>query len=199
MKSKWCCFSVSRLFQLSVTPWTASHQASLSITISQSLLRLTSISFNISSSVTLFSFCLQSIPASGSFPVRQLFASGGQSIGASGSASVLPMNIQGWFPLGLTVLITLQSKGLSRVFSSTTVWKHQYFGTHSAFFMVQCSHPYTTTQKTVALTIWTFVGKVMSLLFNTFSRFVIAFLPRNKHPLISWLQHCLQWFWSPKK
>ena len=132
MKSKWCCCSVARLFQLSATPWTASHQASLSITICQSLLRLTPIElvmpFTISSSVTLFSFCLQSIPASGSFPVRQLFASGGQSIGASGSASVLPMNIQGWFPLGLTVLITLQYKGLSRVFSSTTVWKHQYFG-----------------------------------------------------------------------
>ena len=168
MKSKWCCCSVARLFQLSVTPWTASHQASLSITISQSLLRLTSIElmmpFTISSSVTLFSFCLQSIPASESFPVRQLFASGGQSIGASGSASVLPVNIQGWFPLGLTVLITLQYKGLSRVFSSTTVWKHQYFGAHSVFFMVQRSHPYTTTQKTVGLTIWTFVGKVMSLL-----------------------------------
>ena len=73
----------------------------------------------ISSSVALFSFCLQSFPASGSFPMSRVFTSGGQSIGASASASVLPMNIQGWFPLGLTGLISLLSKGLSRVFSST--------------------------------------------------------------------------------
>ena len=76
----------------------------------------------ISSSFVPFSSCLQSLPASGSFPMSQLFASGDQSIGASASASVLPMNIQGWFPLGLTGLISLQSKGLSRVFSNTTVW-----------------------------------------------------------------------------
>ena len=190
MKSKWCCCSVARLFQLSATPWTASHQASLSITICQSLLRLTPIElvmpFTISSSVTLFSFCLQSIPASGSFPVRQLFASGGQSIGASGSASVLPMNIQGWFPLGLTVLITLQYKGLSRVFSSTTVWKHQFFGTQPSLW----SNPHIQTwllEKVIALIIWTFVGKIMSLLFNTLSRLVIAFLPRSKCYLILWL------------
>ena len=78
----------------------------------------------ISFSVVPFSFCLQSFPASGSFPVSQLFASGGQSMGASASASVLPMNIQGWFPLGWTVLISLYSKGLARVFSNTTVQKH---------------------------------------------------------------------------
>ena len=79
----------------------------------------------ISSSVALF--CLQSFPASGSFPVSQFFASGGQKIGASASASILPISIQNWFPLGLTGLIALLSKGLSRVFSSTTVWKHQFF------------------------------------------------------------------------
>ena len=79
----------------------------------------------ISSSVVPFSSYLQSFPASGSFPMSQLFPSGGQSIGASASTSVLPMNIQGWFPLGLTGLISLQSKGLSRVFSNTTVQKHQ--------------------------------------------------------------------------
>ena len=79
-----------------------------------------------SSSVILFS-CLRSFPASGSFPVSQFFESGGQSIGVSASASVLPMNIQNWFPLWLTGLISLQSKGLSRVFSSTTVQKHQFF------------------------------------------------------------------------
>ena len=81
----------------------------------------------ISSSVIPFSSCLQSFPESRSFPVSQLFATGGQSIGASASSSVLPMNSQGWFHLGLTSLIFLQSKGLSRVFSSTTVQKHQFF------------------------------------------------------------------------
>ena len=82
----------------------------------------------ISSSVVPFSSCLQSFPASGSFPMSQFFTSGGQSIGVSASASVLPMNIQDWFPLGLTGFISLQSKGLSRVFSNTTVQKHQFFG-----------------------------------------------------------------------
>ena len=81
-----------------------------------------------SSSVVPFSFCLQSFPASGSFPMSQLFASGGQRIGVSASASGLPMNIQDWFPLGWTGWISLQSKGLSRVFSNTTVQKHQFFG-----------------------------------------------------------------------
>ena len=82
----------------------------------------------ISSSVVPFSSCLQSFPASGSFPMSQLFASGDQSIGVSASASVLPMNIQDWFPLGWTGSISLQSKRLSRVFSSTTDKKHQFFG-----------------------------------------------------------------------
>ena len=81
----------------------------------------------ISSSVIPFSSCLQSFPASGSFQMNQFFASGGQSIGASASASVLPMNIQDWFPLGWTSWISLQSKGLSRAFSSSTVQKHQFF------------------------------------------------------------------------
>ena len=83
----------------------------------------------------------------------------------------------------------MQSKGLSRVFSNTTVQKHRFFGAHSpAFFTVQLSHPYMTTGKTIALTRWTFVGKVMSLLFNVLSRLVITFLPRSKRLLISWLQ-----------
>ena len=97
--------------------------------ISQTLLNSCPLNWwcqpTISSSVTPFSSCLQSFPASGSFPVSQLFTSGGQNIGASASASVLPMNIWWWFPLGLTGLF-LQSKGLSRVFSSTTIWKHQF-------------------------------------------------------------------------
>ena len=89
----------------------------------------------ISSSVTLFSFCLQSFPLSESFQMSWLFASGGQSIGAS--ASVLPVDIQGWFPLGLTDLI-LQSRGLPRVLSSTTIWKHQFLGAQS--FLWSNSH-----------------------------------------------------------
>ena len=80
------------------------------------------------SPVSPFSSCLRSFPTSGSFPVSQLFTSGGQSIGASASASVLPMNIQGWSPLGWTGLTSLLSKGLLRLFSSTTTWKHQFFG-----------------------------------------------------------------------
>ena len=108
------------------------------------------------------------------------------------------MNIQDWFLLGLTGLISLQSKGLSRVFSSTTLWKHQFFGTQLSlhpFF----SHPYMTTGKTIALTVWTFVGKVISLLFNVLSRFVIAFLPRSKHLWISWLRSPSAVILEPKK
>ena len=101
----------------------------------------------------------QSLPASGSFPMSQLFAWGGQSIGVSASASALPMNIQDWFPLGWTGWISLQSKGLSRVFSNTTVQKHQLILLRSAFFIVQLSHPYMTTEKTIAWTRWTFVAK----------------------------------------
>ena len=86
----------------------------------------------ISFSATFFSLWVQSFSASGSFPMSQLFPSGGQSIGASASASILLMNIQGWFPLGLTGFVSLQSKGLSRVFSSTTVQKHQFFGAQSS-------------------------------------------------------------------
>ena len=109
-----------------------------------------------------------------------------QSIGVSASASVLPMNIQGWFPSGWTGLISLQSKGLSSLLqyhSSKTpiLW-------WSAFFMAQLSHPYMTTGEAIILTRWTFVGKIMSLLFNMLSRLVMAFLPRRKHLLISWLQ-----------
>ena len=88
----------------------------------------------ISFSVIPFSSCLQSFPASGSFQMSQFFTSGDQSIGVSASTPVLPMNIQNWFPLGLTYLISLQSRRLSRVFSSTTVWRHQFFGTQPFFF-----------------------------------------------------------------
>ena len=141
----------------------------------------------ISSSVIHVSCHLQSFPASGSFQMRQFFTSGGQSIGVSASASVLPMNIQDWFPLGWTGWISLQSKGLSRVFSNTTGSKASILWC-SAFFMIQLSHPYMTTGKTIALTRWIFVGKVMSLLLNMLSRLDITFLSRSKRLLISWLQ-----------
>ena len=122
-----------------------------------------------------------------SFPMSQLFAWGGQSTGVSAWASVLPMNSQDWSPLEWTVWIPLQSKGLSRVFSNTTSSKASILQ-GSAFFIVQFSHPYMTTGKTIALTKWIFVGKVMSLLFSMLSRLVITFLPRSKRLLISWLQ-----------
>ena len=136
----------------------------------------------ISSSVVSFSSCLQSLPASGSFPMSQFFPSGSQSIGAS--ASVLPMNIQDWFPLGLIGLISLLSKGLSRVSSNTTVQKRWLFG---AQLYSPNSHNHMTSRKTIALTRWTIVSQVMSLLFNMLSWLVIAFLPRSKCLLISWL------------
>ena len=101
------------------------------------------------------------------------------------SASVLPMNIQDRYPLGGTGWISLQSRGLSRVFSNTTVQKHQFFTTQ--LFLWSYSHPYMATIKTMVLTRWIFVNKVMSLLFNMLSRLVIAFLPRSNCLLISWL------------
>ena len=131
----------------------------------------------ISSSVTSFS-CPQFFPAPGSFPMSQILAWGGQSIAVSASASVLPINIQGWFPLGLTGLISLLSKGLPRVFFNIRVQKHQFFSIPPSLwssFHIQ----YITSRKTIALIIWTFVSKVMSLLFNMLSRLIIAFLPSS--------------------
>ena len=114
-----------------VTPWTAAYQASPSFTISQSFLKFVSIEFMILSSHLIFCHPLllwpSVFPRSGSFPKSRLLTSGGQCIEASALASVLPMNIQDWFPLGLTGLISLLSSGLSEVFSSTTIQKHQFF------------------------------------------------------------------------
>ena len=151
----------------------------------------------ITSSVIPLSSCLPSFPASGSFLMSHLFASGGQSIGASASASVIPKKIQGWFPLGLTGLFSLQFKGLKSFLQhhsskALILWC-------SVFFMVQLSHPYMTTGKTIALTIWTFVSKVMSLLFNMLSRLVTAFLLRSKCLLSSWLQSLSAVILEPKK
>ena len=136
-------------------------------------------------SVVPFSSCPQSLPASGSFPMSQLFAWGGQNVGVSASTSVLPMNTQDW-SLGWTGWIFVQSKGLSRVFSNTTVQKHQSFSIQLS--SSSNSHPYMTPGKTIALTRQTFVDKVMSLLLNVLSGLVITFLSMSKHILISWLQ-----------
>ena len=142
----------------------------------------------ISSSVIPFSSCPQSLPASESFPMSQLFAWGGQSTGASALASFPPKNTQDWSPSEwtgwmdlLAVQGTLRSLLQHHSSKASILWC-------SAFFTAQLSHPYMTTGKTIALTRRTFVGKVMSLLFNMLARLVVTFLPRSKRLLISWLQ-----------
>ena len=139
----------------------------------------------ISFSVVPFSSCLHFFPALGSFPMSELFAMSDQSFGASVSASVLPMNIQDWFPLGWTGWISLQSKGLSRVFSNTTQFKS-----------INSS---ALTQPSSQSNSHIHVGKVMSLLLNMLSRLVITFLPRSKQLLISWLQSPSAVILEPKK
>ena len=133
----------------------------------------------ISSSVIPFSSRLQSFPASGFFQMSQLFAWGGQSIGVSASTSILPMNTQDWSPLGWTGWISAVEGTLKSLLqhhsSKASILQH------SAYFIAQLSHSYTTTGKTIALTRRTFVGKVMSLLLNMLSRLVITFLLRSKH------------------
>ena len=145
--------------KLFMIPWTTAHQASLSTTNSQILLKLMSIE-----SVMPFNhliLCCPLLLQPSIFPSIRIFSNesvlplGGQSTGASTSKSVLPMTIQNRCPLGWTAWISLLSKGLSRVFSSTTVQKYQFLW-HSAFFIVQLSHPYTTTGKTIPLTRQTF-------------------------------------------
>ena len=159
-----CCSVMSSSFQLhvlqharlpcpSLSPWVCSNSCPLSRWCHPT----------VSASATPFSSCPQSFPASGTFLMSQPFASDGQSIRVWASASVLPVNIQGWFFLGWTGLSLLQSKGLSRVFSNTKIWK-QCFSAQS-FLRVHRSHPYMTTRKAITLTIRTFVGKAMSLLF----------------------------------
>jgi len=176
-----------------VTPWTAACQASLSVTNSRRLPKLMSIESVMPSShlisVVPFSSNLQSFPASGSFIVTQFFASGGQRVGVSASTSVLPVNTDfneglisfrmNWVDL-LAVQGTLKSLLQHHSSKASILWC-------SAFFTVQLSHPYMTTGKTIAFNRWTFVGKVMSLLFNMLSRLVLTFLLRSKHLLISWL------------
>ena len=141
----------------------------------------------ISSSVVPFSSCLQSFPASGSFLTKSVLRIRWPKHW-SFSFSVSPCYSQCWFPLWLTGLIYLLSNGLSRIFSSITVWRHQFFGTQPCLW--SSSHHIHTwlLEKNISWTRWTFVGKVMSLLFHTLSRFVIAFLPRSMYLLISCLQ-----------
>ena len=131
-------FSYVWLFE---TPWITAHQASLSITNSQSLLKLMSMELVMPSSHFIlccsFSSCPQSLLASGSFAMNQLFTCAGQSIGVSASASALPMKTQNWSPLGWTGWIPLQSKGLSRVFCNITVQKHQFFFTYTQWNITQ--------------------------------------------------------------
>ena len=184
--------------QLLVTPWTAAPRLlcpPLSPGVCSDSCPLSQWSHpSILSSVTR---CPQSFPASKSFPKSQLFESGGQSIGASASASVLPMNIQGWFLLELIGLIFLLFKILARVLQHRSLKVSILWD--SAFFMVQLSHPYMTIGKTIGLTIWAFVSKVISQLFNVLPRFVIAFLPRSKCLLISWLQSSSAVILEPSK
>ena len=187
------CFQFSSFQSLSrvwlfATPWIAARQASLSITNSRSSLRLTSSQWchpAISSSVISFSSSLQSFPASGSFPVSQFFESGGQIIGVSASASSNEYSGLISFRIDWFHLFAFQGtlKGLLQHHSSKAAILRC-----SAFFIVQLSHPYMTTGKTIPLTRQTFVGKVMSPLFKMLSRWAITFLPRSKHLLISWLQ-----------
>ena len=128
--------------------------------------------------------------------MSQFFASGGHSIGVSTSASVLPINIQDWFPLGLSGLISLLSKGLSRVFLSITVQKHQFFGAQHSLW--SNSHIRTWLLENYGFT-YTDVWQITSLLFNMLSRFVIAFLSRSKCLLISWVQSLSAVILKPKK
>ena len=151
----------------------------------------------ISSFVKPFSSCSQSFPASGFFPMSWLFASSGRSTGSSISSSILPMNIQGWFSLGLTGLSPCWPR------DSQESSPAPYFKSVNSLAL---SFPYgpilisqMTTGKTIALTIWTFVGKVMSQLFNTLSRFVILFCPRRKHLSVSWLWSLFPVILEPKK
>ena len=169
--------------QSCLTLWTAACQASLSVTSSWSLPKLMSIESVMPSNHLILYCALLLTPAI--FPNIRNFSKESvihirwPNIGASALASVLPMNIQDWFPSGLTAWIVLQTEELLRVLQhhsskASILWR-------SAFFVVQLSHLYMTTGKTIALTRRTFVDKVKCLLFNMLSRLVIAFLPRSKH------------------
>ena len=189
--SLWYCFNIqlSSVQSLShiwpfATPWTVAHQASLSITNSWGLLKLRFIeSVMPSNHLIVCGSCLllpSIFPSIKSFQMSQFFISCGQSIGFSASTSVLPTNIQDWFPLEWTGWISLQPRGLLK-----GILQHHSSNASvlqgTAFLIVQFSHSYMTTGKTIAFTRWIFVDKVMFLLCNMLSRLVITFLPRSKH------------------
>ena len=194
-----CYCSVTKLCPTLCDSMTAACQAPLSSTLSWSLLKFMTIEPVLLSTHLLLSN--QHVTPFSVFPSINIFSNElavcirGQNIGAS--ASVLPVNIQGWYSLGLTGLIFLQSKGLSKSLfqhhssKASIVW-------HSAFFMVLLSYPYMTAGKAIALTRQTFVSKIMSLLFGVLSRFFIAFLPRSKCLLFSWLQSLSTVILEPK-
>ena len=187
---------------LFVTPWTAARQASLSMTNSWSLLKLMSIKSVMQSNHLIL--CHPLLLLSSVFP----------SIRIISNESVLYIRWPKYWSFSFSIS---PSNEYSELISFRTDWFDHLaiqgtlktlLQTHSskapilqcsAFFMVQLLHPYMTTGKTIALTRWTFVSKVMSLLFNMLFRLVIAFLPRSKHLLISGCSHHLQWFWSPRK
>ena len=149
------------------------------------------------SSFVIF-FCFQFFPASGSFPMSWFFASRGQSTGASASSSVLPMNVQGWFPLGLSGLISLQSKGFPRVFSRTIISKHQFFGVQPSLW--SNSHiPTWLLEKLYSFDCTDLCWQSDVFAFNKLSRLVIDFLPRSKYVLILWLQSPSAVILEPRK
>ena len=185
----------------SVTPWTAARQASLSITNFWSLLKLMSIKSVMPSNHLILCHPLLFLPSI--FPSIRVFSSESALPIRwpkywSFSFSISPSSvIQDWYPLGWTGWISLQFKGLSRVFSNTTAQRIN--SSALSFLYSPTLNPYMTTGKTIALTRWTLVGKVMPLLFNMLSRLVIASLPRSKDLLISWLQSPSAVILEPKK
>ena len=185
-----------------MTSWTAAHQTSLSNTISQSLLKLMSIELVMPSNHLILCRPLLLLPST--FPSTRVFSNESAlrirwpkywhfsfSISPSNEYSGMISFRTNWFDL-LAVQGTLKSLLQQHNSKASILW-------HSVFFMVQLSHPYRITGKTIALTRWTFIGKVMSLLFNMLSRFATAFLPRSKCLLISWLQSPSAVILEPKK
>ena len=177
--------------ELVATPGTTAHQASLFIT---TMLKLMSTESVMPSNHLILcrplSSCTQFSAASGSFPTSQFFTSDGQSYGVSASASVLPMNTQDWSPLDGLVGSPCSPRGLSRVFSNSTIHKHQFSSSQLSLVQLTSIH---ATEKIITLARWTVVGQVMSLLFNMLSRLDIAFLQGES------CGHHLQWFWRPEK
>ena len=196
-----CCCSVTKSYLTVCNPWSEAHQASLSFTISQSLFKLVSIESVMPSNHLILCHLLLLLPSI--FPSIRVFSyelalcirwpkywSFNFSISSSNEYLGLISFRMDWLDL-FAVQETLKNL-LQHHSSKDSILQH------SAFFMVQLSHPYMTTGKTIAWTIWTFLGKVMSLLFNTLFRFFRAFFPRSSSLLISWLHHPW-WFWSPRK